>query len=194
MSNNFYVYEHWRLDRDECFYVGKGTGRRAYNMCKRGAHHKAIQKKLHREGSSIEVRIVADGLTEQQVFNLEIERIAFWKNAMVDIINITSGGIGGATRTGATTPPDVRAKMRAAKLGKKRSPETCAKISAAAKLRGPPKLTANDYLRIGAKQKGKILSAEHREKLSLSKRGRKLTDAHKEALRQAWFRRKALQL
>lgn len=29
MKNNFYVYEHWRLDRDECFYVGKGTGKRA---------------------------------------------------------------------------------------------------------------------------------------------------------------------
>lgn len=25
MKNNFYVYEHWRLDKDECFYVGKGN-------------------------------------------------------------------------------------------------------------------------------------------------------------------------
>lgn len=26
----FYVYEHWRLDRDECFYVGKGQRKKAY--------------------------------------------------------------------------------------------------------------------------------------------------------------------
>ena len=27
--NIFYVYEHWRPDHDECFYVGKGKGGRA---------------------------------------------------------------------------------------------------------------------------------------------------------------------
>lgn len=91
---NFYVYEHWRLDRDECFYVGKGKGGRAYKMRDRNAHHQSIMAKLSREGSGMEVRMVATGLTEDEAFSLEIERIAFWRESGVDLANISSGGDG----------------------------------------------------------------------------------------------------
>lgn len=90
----FYVYEHWRLDRDECFYVGKGMKNRAYKMRDRNAHHQAIMAKLSREGSGMEVRMVATGLTEDEAFSLEIERIAFWRGLGVDLANISSGGDG----------------------------------------------------------------------------------------------------
>ena len=50
MENRFYVYEHWRLDRDECFYVGKGKKYRAYKMQDRNRYHAAIVGKLQREG------------------------------------------------------------------------------------------------------------------------------------------------
>jgi hypothetical protein len=92
--NNFYVYEHWRLDRDECFYVGKGSGRRAYSMDKRNRHHKAICNKLSRENSAFEVRIVSCGLSEEEAFTLEKERIQFWKSTGVDLCNMTLGGEG----------------------------------------------------------------------------------------------------
>jgi hypothetical protein len=92
--NNFYVYEHWRLDRDECFYVGKGKGRRAYKMQDRNRHHAAIQAKVAREGSAIEVRIVASGLAENAAFALERERICFWRKAGIDLTNISAGGDG----------------------------------------------------------------------------------------------------
>jgi len=91
---NFYVYEHWRTDRDECFYVGKGKGNRAYNMRKRNAHHKAIAAKVTRDGCAIDVRIVMSGLTENEAFCLEVERIAFWRSVGVDLTNMTSGGEG----------------------------------------------------------------------------------------------------
>lgn len=91
---NFYVYEHWRLDRDECFYVGKGKGGRAYKMRDRNAHHQAIMAKLSREGSGMEVRMVATGLTEDDAFSLEIERIAFWRGICIDLANISKGGDG----------------------------------------------------------------------------------------------------
>lgn len=91
---NYYVYEHWRTDRDECFYVGKGKGIRAYKMACRNRHHAAIQAKVAREGFAIEVRIVASGLSEEEAFNLEIDRIAFWRNQNVDLANITNGGEG----------------------------------------------------------------------------------------------------
>ena len=94
MKSNFYVYEHWRMDRDECFYVGKGHGTRAYKMQGRNGHHKAIVAKMNRIGSSVEIRIVADGLTEKEAFNLEINRIAFWMKNGADLANFTKGGTG----------------------------------------------------------------------------------------------------
>jgi hypothetical protein len=93
-GGRFYVYEHWRLDRDECFYVGKGSGRRAYDMSCRNQHHKAIRSKLNRIGSAAEVRIVASGLSEEEAFKLEVERIEFWNAAGADLANRTYGGEG----------------------------------------------------------------------------------------------------
>lgn len=90
----FYVYEHWRLDRDECFYVGKGKDKRAYKMRDRNLHHRAIMAKLSRDGSGMDVRMVATGLTEDEAFLLEIERIAFWRSVGVDLANLTNGGEG----------------------------------------------------------------------------------------------------
>lgn len=93
-SGNFYVYEHWRLDRDECFYVGKGKGSRAYSMKNRNRHHQAICAKLNRIGSAFEVRIVASALSEEEAFELECERIAFWRESGCDLTNLTNGGEG----------------------------------------------------------------------------------------------------
>jgi hypothetical protein len=90
----FYVYEHWRLDRDECFYVGKGKGGRAYSMKNRNKHHQAVCAKLGRIGSAFEVKIVASGLFEEDSFLLERERIAFWRASGVDLTNQTDGGDG----------------------------------------------------------------------------------------------------
>jgi hypothetical protein len=90
----FYVYEHWRTDRDECFYVGKGKGRRAYSMIDRNRHHKAIQAKVAREGFAIEVRMVATGMSEDEAFAIECERIRFWRESNIDLANMTNGGEG----------------------------------------------------------------------------------------------------
>ena len=89
----YYVYEHWRLDKDECFYVGKGKGQRAYEKSKRGSHWENIVRKLERIGSAYEIRMVKTGLTEKEAFALEKERIAFWRDR-VDLANKTDGGEG----------------------------------------------------------------------------------------------------
>ena len=112
-GSKFYVYEHWRLDRDECFYVGKGFGGRAYDMKRsRNKHHQAIMLKMSRIGSSVEVRIVADGLDENRAFEIEKERIKFWRNAGIDIVNLTDGGDG---TSGFKYSEESRAKMAHAK-------------------------------------------------------------------------------
>jgi len=203
--NVFYVYEHWRTDRDECFYVGKGKGKRAYNMSLRNPHHKAVQNKVIREGFAIEVKIVASGLTEDAAFKLEMERIAFWRSAKIDLTNMTFGG------EGISNPSEeVRSKISNAlknnnngskkrseetknrlsiskignkngignksRLGFKASEEHKKKLSDAQKRRRANE-SLEERLRIGAFHKNKIVSEETRAKMS-------------ESIKNSWAKRK----
>ena len=115
-SGFYYVYEHWRLDRDECFYVGKGRGNRAFSMGNRNRHHQAIVAKLNRIGSAFEVRMVAFGLAENDAFSLERDRIKFWRENGVDLANLTDGGEG---ISGLKHTKESKAKMGAAHFGNK---------------------------------------------------------------------------
>ena len=90
-----YVYEHWRLDTDSCFYVGFGsTPRRAHSKHGRNKYWHNIVEKRGRVGSTYEVRVVKDGLTKQEALSLEIERIKFWRRVNVVLTNMTEGGEG----------------------------------------------------------------------------------------------------
>jgi hypothetical protein len=114
-----YVYEHWRPDKDVCFYVGKGSGNRAKFLSrKKNKHHWGIVQKLSGLGMCVEVRMVADGLSEIDAYALEEKRIAFWLAAGVRLANKAKGGRGGMS-------------------GVKRSLETRKKHSATAKMKGP---------------------------------------------------------
>jgi hypothetical protein len=180
-QNTFYVYEHWRLDRDECFYIGKGRGDRAYRRSHRNSHWHNIVAKLERIGSGYEVRMVAVGLAEEEAFSLEKERIAFWRN-IVDLANKTDGGDG---ISGFVMPDEARQKMSAkakgrpgvkSMLGKKHSAETRTKMSAAKSGKKPNNFGKNYTQKVqrsdAHKEKlakahiGKVLSAEHRAKLA----------------------------
>jgi hypothetical protein len=172
----FYVYEHWRLDRDECFYVGKGKGIRAYKMRDRNAHHRAIMGKLSREGSGMEVRMVATGLTEDEAFALEVERIAFWREAGADLANRTNGGDG---VSGLKMSDEAKTKMAAAKLGTKQSPETIAKRIAPLIGRKQPRHAVEIC---AEKRRGKALSEEHKAKLSAAHMGKLISDAARASL------------
>jgi hypothetical protein len=134
-EKKLYVYEHWRTDRQECFYVGKGHGRRAYDMRRgRNRWHKFLQAKLSALGTAIEIKIIADGLTEEEAFAKEIERIAFCKSDGADLCNLTSGGDGTSGRKhteewkqansvrmkGRVMSPEARAKIAASAIGNKR--------------------------------------------------------------------------
>lgn len=166
MSNLFYVYEHWRLDRDECFYVGKGKGKRAYNLTNRNQHHKAIMAKLHREGFAMEVRIVASGLDEDSAFSLEKDRIEFWRNAGCDLTNMTNGGEGLA---GLKFSAEHRKRLSTSRKGKIISPEQKIKISLS--LKGRKKDPAS-VAKSNASKIGKKASASAREKMSLAHAGK----------------------
>jgi hypothetical protein len=173
----YYVYEHWRPDRDEPFYVGKGRGYRANLMARRNPHHTAIQKKLHNLGMAVEVRIIASNLTEEEAFRIEVERIKMWQTAGIDLANKTLGGEG---VPGLIFSSEHRKKLGNTWRGKKRPPmseEQKKKISIARKgikSRLGAKLSEETKLKISlsnkgiSRGKGKTISASTREKISKS--------------------------
>lgn len=191
MSNVFYVYEHWRLDTDSCFYVGKGKGSRAYSRNGRNCHWKNIVSKLERIGSGYEIRLVATGLSEKQAFDLERERVQYWKN-IVDLANKTQGGEG---VVGLVMSEETRAKMslkakgRAgvkSMLGRKHSEETKLKMRLA-KIGKKP----NNCGKVYTKQP---FTEEARKNMSIAQlkrtTGRKLSDKARENIRLGWVKRK----
>lgn len=185
-ARNFYVYEHWLTDVDECFYVGKGQGNRAWNMRSRSRYHKIIQEQVRRAGEVVEVRIIYDELDEQEAFRLEAERIAYWRERGVHLANFTDGGEGatGAKRSDETRrrlaeskrgkkrapfSEEWRRKLGDATRGRKRSPEAVEKTAAAHRGRKRSQETCG---KISAALTGRKMSLEARQKMSASRTGK----------------------
>lgn len=81
--NDYYVYEHIRLDNNQCFYVGKGHGNRA-NFSSRNEHHDRVVAKC-----GMKVNIIAENLTEDEAYEIErktIEHYVFDLGYGIDII------------------------------------------------------------------------------------------------------------
>lgn len=187
--NIFYVYEHWRTDKDLCFYVGKGKGRRAYNTKKqRNRHYIFLVNKLLLSGNAIEIRIVKSGLPEKEAFDLEIERIKFWKDSGVKLTNVSSGGLG-STGFRHTEEHKERVSKRHKgnkyNLGKKKTEAQKAKISEWMKGRKQTlgtKRTEEANRKTSETLKGREFSEEHKKKISEAKKGKKLSEQHKKEL------------
>lgn len=157
MKNKFYVYEHWRPDKDLPFYVGKGKGSRAQSSVGRNKHYKNIVSKLMAMGMCIEVRMVECGMDEKSALALEVEKIASWKALGVKLVNITNGGEGTS--------------------GRILSEESKAKISRAASLSNKGRVfSAETRAKISAKHKGQVISLSHRMSISRANKTRVLSD------------------
>jgi hypothetical protein len=113
----YYVYEWIRPDYDVVFWVGKGSGKRAWKFS-RNPDTNATIKHLANKGMKPEVRIIARFLKEKSALAFEVERIAFWK-PLGELTNKTDGGEGvsGDIISGDNNPsrrPDVIAKRSGA--------------------------------------------------------------------------------
>lgn len=194
-SNKFCVYEHWRPDKNVCFYVGKGTNKRAGSVIRReNKHHTRIVEKLKSLGLQVGVRIFSRDLTEADAFALEIARIGHWRNQANDLVNQTSGGEGasGAKQTEASNhkrskalsgipkphligkkhSAEHKSKISAAMVGHKVSEETRLRISAAQKGKFRPELVGRKLSPEGLERmKNRVFSEEHKRKISEAKRG-----------------------
>jgi hypothetical protein len=120
--------------------------------------------------------MVAVGLSEEEAFMLEIERISFWRKTGVDLVNATNGGEGasGMRHTDeAKERLSVLNKGRpAAFKGRQHTEETKSILSAKAKLRGPPRLTPEVVEKIAQSHRGRKRSIETCLKISEAKRGK----------------------
>lgn len=198
-----FVYEHWRPDRGECFYVGKGSREgRSRDFRNRTRWHHAVVAKLAKLGLKVEVRIFASGLTEREAYDAERARIAYWRERGAPLVNLTDGGEG---ESGRRTSKATRERMRAAAALRNQDPEYREKLSEATKRswtderraraseirkgqrsgirRGPP--TEETRAKISAANKGRKrapLSAETRAKISAANRGKVITAAQRKAI------------
>lgn len=171
----FYVYLHCKPDGTP-FYVGKGSGNRSHSFGRRNPYHKNVVAKYGKE--NIEV-LVFPQVCEQTAFDVEIK----WKRVLCiagyALANMTDGGEG---TSGYRHPPvsdERRKQLGDAARGKKQTPETIAKKRAA--LIGKRR-TDEQRARMSAGMKGvkhKPLSEEHRQKVSLIHIGNKHRLGHK---------------
>lgn len=171
---NFYIYEHWRPDTGVCFYVGRGTGKRASKMNERNQHHVRIVAKLTARGMRVDVRIHANGLSIEEALTEERVRIAFWRAQGIVLANLTAGG------DGMLEPSDeVRAKMSLAHKTRW-TPEARARHRAKAKaVWSNPAFRERYSVAIG----GRKLSPEHVAKIAASLKGKRRSEAMKERMR-----------
>lgn len=83
----YYVYEWFNTETDEVFYVGKGKGNRYKNVKQRSDYFKNYHSKYN-----CDVRIIKNKLTEENAFELEIEKINHYRNINQAQCNFADGG------------------------------------------------------------------------------------------------------
>jgi len=170
-ERKFYVYEHWRTDRQECFYVGKGQGSRAWDLRHdRNKWHSAIVGKLERDGLTVDVKVIFSCDLEEDAFRKERERIAHWRSNGIRLVNLTDGGEG---QSGYKHTDETRERLRVAMTGRVMTPEWRHKIGAAQKgkigwSRGK-KLSPEHVAAAAAGHTGSKRSFESRAKMSAAK-------------------------
>lgn len=86
--NKYYVYIH-RKDNGQPFYVGKGSGNRAWDFSGRNHYWQRVSKK-----HGVNVDIVFESLTEDEAFQCEKDVILELEYFGCTLCNMTSGGEG----------------------------------------------------------------------------------------------------
>lgn len=173
IEERFYTYIYYDPSRDhEPFYVGKGTGNRAFYGHYKNDMVKDRIKKINELGLKFEIGIYG-GFDEEFSCFLETELILkFGRRDLKtgSLWNFTDGGIENANRKFSR---EHCAKIKASKLGKIPSLETRIKMSDAHK--GSFR-SDETKAKMSKAQTGKIFSEEHKQNLSKANKGKSLSE------------------
>lgn len=164
MDKRFYVYLHRRADSKEVFYVGKGSGRRAWNTQYRSEYWHRVAGKY-----GVEIEMAAEGLTEADAFALEIELIAHHKARGVRLVNATIGGEGAS---GAKRSDETRRRLSIAITGIKKRPWTDEERALRALWQTGRKQTPEAIEKTAAASRGLKRSEETRRRMSEALKGK----------------------
>ena len=91
-TREFYVYAHIYPGTKIPFYIGKGKGRRAYDLKNRNPRHLEITRELSRRGKKPVILLTRERFTEKEA--LRIERAIILKIGFSYLVNHTIGGEG----------------------------------------------------------------------------------------------------
>ena len=179
-----YTYLHLTKDTNKIFYIGKGSGNRAFSENRRNKYWKNIVAK---HGFTSE--ILANWNTEKEALNHEKVLIACFKDMGYQLANLTDGGEGisgfkhsertkkivSQTHSGKKISSDHIEKIKISSTGRKHTKETkeyLKKINTGEN---------NPMYGIGC-MKGKKHTEETKRKLSEKKMGWKMSDEHKKII------------
>lgn len=192
--NKYYIYIWIRKDKEEVFYVGKGSKNRYKDMSMRNRYFLNIVNKVGMD--NIEIKIIEDGLTEEEAFNREIYYIDFYKKEGCKLANLTKGGEGSSNWYDFLTEEEKERHRRisACFTNRKHSIETRKKMSEVAKGRRLSEETKKKLSEMAKGRegywKGKKLPEEVRNKISESKRGSKVSEETKKKISKSQIGRK----
>ena len=115
-----YVYGHYKADTGELFYIGKGTGKRAWKFSpsKRSVYWKRVADK-----HGVNVKILADNLTEEAAY--EKEKQLIMEIGLDKLVNILEGGEGSTvtSQQKLAQDPEWRKKMKENAQKRAQNPE-----------------------------------------------------------------------
>ena len=168
-KNIYYIYSYLREDHSP-YYIGKGSGRRAYTKG---------PKEVKPPRDKSRVRILKADLTEEEAFLLEKLYILMFGRIDLGTGILRNKSDGGDGSSGAIRSPEFREKLRQANLGKKRPQWVYDKIAASNKGK---KVSEETRAKISAIHKGKKCTEEHKRKVSEAKKGFKHTEEAKQKM------------
>lgn len=185
IPKGFYVYIYF--DKGQPIYVGKGTRSRAWHHQKHNSGHLGnILRKRARDGNMLQPQII---LCDDDCSAIELEIFLISEIGRKDmglgpLLNLTDGGDGAS---GFKHSESAKARISFSNSVRKISVAQRLKTSMSLKeLYADPEVR----LRAGAANKGRVLSDEHRAKMSQSTKGLPKSQETKDRMKVAWEKRR----